>query len=70
MPESTGQVARLRPDCAKHYPSLDRQRWYRVTRTDDFGVFLDLENPKLFLGSRFVRREDVEVRDASEPPPA
>jgi hypothetical protein len=46
----TGEWAQLRPECAKHYWSLDPQRWCRVTRTDDFGVFLDLEKPEALPG--------------------
>ncbi|HEX9893031.1 MAG TPA: hypothetical protein VGA78_03860 [Gemmatimonadales bacterium] len=52
-------TARLRPDSASIYPSLDPSRWYLVTAWDGVdGLWLEVNDQQMYVSERhFEARE-------------
>lgn len=59
QPSTNSQlIARLKPGI-NSYPSVDRDTWYAVLRTEDLGFFIPLPGK-----DRFVFWEHFDVKDA------
>ena len=60
-------IARVLPDMASRYPSLDPSRWYRVTGWDGVdGIWLEVNDQHLYVPERHFEAQEGEL-DAVAP---
>lgn len=66
MDRSPVTHARLRPDRARLYPAIDKERWFPIVSQDSLGVMVDLGNRKLFMFAGDVELRHSPPLDAGE----
>ena len=55
--------AKLRPECADRYRSVDRKTWFRVLRSEESGVWVDLDLTLSGKREHFILWPDIETQD-------